>query len=117
VACLARTRSQAKELCDGGKVEVNGVRAKPHRLIRPGDRIQLVLGPALRRQVVVRALAERHLPKAEARTLWEDVTPPPSEAELEARRLERLAPAPAPPRGRGRPEKRDRRRMERVRGR
>ena len=28
VACIARTRSQAKELCDGGKVEVGGAHAK-----------------------------------------------------------------------------------------
>lgn len=117
VACLARTRSQAKELCDGGKVEVNGERAKPHRLIRPGDRIRLAPAPGVRREVVVRALAKRHVAKTEARTLYEDVTPPPTPEELELRHLGRLAPPPAPPRGFGRPEKRDRRRLERARGR
>ena len=38
VACLFRTRSEAKRACEGGKVEVNGARAKPHRDVRPGTR-------------------------------------------------------------------------------
>lgn len=117
VACLARTRSQAKELCDGGKVEVNGQRAKAHRTVRAGDRIRISPAPGVWREVVVQAVAERHVAKAEARKLYDDVTPPPTEEELEMRRLARLAPPPAPPRGMGRPEKRDRRRLERVRGR
>jgi len=117
VACLARTRSQAKDLCDGGKVEVGGVRAKPHRMVRPGERIAITLAPGVRKQVVVRAVAERHVAKAQARELYEDVTPPPSPEELELRRFERFAPPPAPPRGAGRPEKRDRRKLDRARGR
>ena len=117
VACLARTRSQAKELCEGGKVEVDGVRAKAHRLIRPGDRVHVTLGPGLRREVVVREVLESHVPKARARELYEDVTPPPSPEEAEMRRLERFAPPPAPPRGSGRPEKRARRQIDRFRGR
>jgi ribosome-associated heat shock protein Hsp15 len=115
VACLARTRSQAKELCDGGKVEVNGQRAKAHRVVRPDDRIVLTLGPDHRREVVVLAVAERHVARAEARGLYEDQTPQPSPEELELRRLNRLAPPPAPPRGSGRPEKRARRQIERLR--
>lgn len=114
VACLAKTRSQAKQLCDGGKVEVNGERAKPHRLVGPGDRIRLTLGPGRKREVVVREVRETHVAKAEARTLYEDVTPPPSPEELA---VLRAAPPPAPPKGKGRPEKRDRRLMEKLRGR
>lgn len=117
VACLARTRSQAKELCDSGKVAVNGQRAKPHREVRAGDRIQLTLGPGYRREVVVKGLADRHVAKVQARELYEDVTPPPTPEELELRELRRLAPPPAPPRGAGRPEKRDRRQIERFRSR
>ncbi|MBP1621343.1 MAG: hslR [Acidobacteria bacterium] len=115
VACLARTRSQAKELCDGGKVEVNGQRAKAHRLVRPDDRISLSIAPDHRREVVVREVAERHLPRAQARALYEDVTPQPGPEEVEMRRLTRLAPPPAPPKGSGRPEKRARRQIERLR--
>lgn len=114
VACLAKTRSQAKALCDGGKVEVNGERAKPHRLVGPGDRIKLTLGPGRRREVVVREVRETHVAKAEARTLYEDVTPPPTPEELS---LRFAAPPPAPPKGKGRPEKRDRRVLEKLRGR
>ncbi len=115
VACLARTRSWAKELCDGGRVEVNGQRAKAHRLVRPDDRIVLTLGPDHRREVVVLAVAERHMARTEARALYEDVTPQPSPEDLELRRMARLAPPPAPPRGSGRPEKRARRQIDRMR--
>jgi ribosome-associated heat shock protein Hsp15 len=117
VACLAKTRSHAKELCDGGKVDVDGESSKPHRLIRPGSSIKLTLGPGNRREVVVKALAETHIPKAQARKLYEDVTPPPSPEELQLRWMLRHAPPPAPPRGAGRPEKRDRRQMDKLRGR
>jgi ribosome-associated heat shock protein Hsp15 len=34
VACLYKTRSEAKRGCEGGKVEVNGDNAKPHRILR-----------------------------------------------------------------------------------
>ncbi len=117
VACLARTRSQAKELCDCGKVEVAGVRAKAHRVVRPGERIRITVAQGYVREVVVREVRETHVAKAQARELYEDVTPPPSNEELEMRRIERLAPPPAPPRGSGRPEKRARRKIERMRGR
>jgi ribosome-associated heat shock protein Hsp15 len=117
VACLAKTRSQAKELCDGGKVEIGGVRAKPHRMVRTGDRIAINLGPGGRREVVVREITETHVAKARARELYVDVTPPPTAEQLEQRLLERFAPSPAPPRGSGRPEKRDRRKIDRFRSR
>lgn len=117
IACLARTRSQAKELCDAGKVDVNGQKATSHRAVRPGDRIAVRTAPGYRREVVIRELAETHVAKARARELYDDVTPPPTEDELELRAMRRLAPPPAPPKGSGRPEKRDRRRIEKIRAR
>src|SRR5262245_40623151 len=41
VACLFRTRSEAKRACEGGKIEVNGQHAKPNRLVREGDQIRI----------------------------------------------------------------------------
>ena len=106
VACVFPTRSQAKAACEGGKVDVNGARAKSHREIRPGDRIGLAGRDGARRELVVRGLAERSIPKAQARALYDDVTPPPPAEIVEARRLDRLL---APRSDAGRPDKRDRR--------
>ena len=36
-----RSRSLAAQACQGGKVTVNGAAAKPHKLIRAGDLIEL----------------------------------------------------------------------------
>jgi len=116
VACVFPTRTQAKEACEGGKVDVNGARAKAHREIRPGDRIGLAArgDSGLRRELVVRGLADRSIPKAAARALYEDVTPAPPPEVLEARRLDRLL---APRRDAGRPDKRTRRdRIRQKRG-
>ena len=115
VSCLFRTRSEAKRACDAGKVEVNRQSGTPHREIRPGDEIVISRPFGRRQTVVVRTLAEKSLPKAEARTLYEDRTPPPSPEELEARRMERIfrATNPAP----RTPGKRDRRLLRQLKGR
>ena len=112
VACVCRTRSAARQACLGGKVSVNGARAKPNREIHAGDRIAIT-GPHGRgRELVVKAVEARHVPKATARTLYEDVTPPPTPEELELRELLRRA-GPLPGRGRDAPDRRARRALKR----
>ena len=110
VACVFPTRSRAKAACEGGKVDVNGTRAKAHREIRPGDHVIVSGRDGARRELIVRGLAERSLPKALARALYEDVTPALAPEVAAARRLDRML----SPRDDGsRPDKRARR--ERIR--
>ena len=89
VACLFKTRSEAQKACSGGKVDVNGATAKPHRNIKAGDAIVISRPFGRKQTLTVRGLAERHVPKGQARTLYEDTTPLPSPEEIELRRLER----------------------------
>lgn len=111
VACLFRTRSEAQRAAKGGKVEINGQRAKPHREIRPGDEIRITRPNHVTQVVSVTGLAEHHIPKADARALYEDRTPPPTEEELAFRMLLRRAGrAPAP-------DKQQRRQLRRLKGR
>jgi ribosome-associated heat shock protein Hsp15 len=91
VACLFKTRSEAQKACKGGKVDVNGQSAKPHREIKVGDEIVISRPLGRRQRVVVQALTERHVPRAAARELYRDHTPPLTTEEIEARRLARLA--------------------------
>jgi ribosome-associated heat shock protein Hsp15 len=97
VACLFKTRSEAQKACKLGKVSVNGVVAKTHRLLKIGDEI-VIQRPMSRKQLItVLGLAETHIPKAEARLLYEDRTPKPTAEEIEVRRLERIYRAAATP--------------------
>jgi ribosome-associated heat shock protein Hsp15 len=115
VACLFRTRSEAQKACNGGKVDVNGQSGKPHRLVRPGDELRISRPYGRKQIVVVREVTERHVPKADARALYDDRTPAPSAEEIEMRRLERIYRATmAPPRA---PDKRERRELRRLKGR
>ena len=117
VACLYRTRSEAQKACNGGKVEINGHSAKPHRPVHVGDALRITRTQGSRQVVVVRALANHHLPKAEARALYEDRTPPPTPEELERRALQRAFRqsfgAPGPARA---PDKRERRALRKLKG-
>lgn len=109
VSCLFKTRSEAQRACKGGKVDVNGASAKPHRELSVGDEL-IITRPLGRRQViVVTSLIDTHMRKSEARLLYEDRTPAPTPAELEARRIERLFRATAV--RSGRPDRRLRREL------
>lgn len=112
VACLYKTRSEAQKACKGGKVDVNGQTAKPNRLVRPGDELKIGRPFGRKQRIIVRAVADRHIAKGEARNLYEDLTPAPTREEIEMRRLERMYRAAAtPPRA---PDKRDRRAVRRL---
>ena len=115
VACLFRTRSEAQRAVKGGKVDINGRRAKPHREVHTGDDVRITRSNGVKQVVAIVGLAERHLPRAAARTLYEDRTPPPTAEEAEFRALMRhaghTAHTAAPP------DKRQRRQLRRLKGR
>jgi ribosome-associated heat shock protein Hsp15 len=112
VACLFKTRSEAKRACEGGKVEVNGDHAKPHRALREGDRVRISRGFGHHQDVIVRILLDQHVRKPEARVLYDDVTPKPTPEEIEARRLERAYRGAA--QAAGTPDRRRRREIRRA---
>lgn len=113
VACLYKTRSEAQRACNGGKVEVNDQRAKPHRELRIGDTLTLSRPMGRKQKVVVRGLAETHIPKAQARELYEDVTPPLSPEEQAFQQLLRQSRPQVPAVA---PDKRTRRMLRRMKG-
>ena len=114
VSCLFRTRSEAQKACKGGKVDVNGQATKPHREIKAGDEIEISRPLGRRQKVVVRALSEQHIPKAEARKLYDDITPQPSPEEAAMLRLARLARPFIRAADAGSPDKRERRELRRM---
>jgi ribosome-associated heat shock protein Hsp15 len=112
VACLFKTRSEAQKACKLGKVEVNGQSAKPHRVLRPDDVIEINRPFGRRQKVRVKTLTDRHVARAEARALYEDLTPAPTAQEVEMRRMERMfRAAMTPPRA---PDKRERRALRKI---
>ena len=107
-----KTRSAATEAVDGGKVEVNGERAKPAKAIKPGDEIRLRLGP-YEHTLIVRDLAERRGPAAVAQGLYEETAASRDARERLAAQL-KMAPATFVFEEKGRPTKKDRRDLTRF---
>lgn len=114
VACLFKTRSEAQKACKGGKVDVNGKAARPHRELHLGDVVEITRPLGRRQRVVVRGLTEKHIPKAEAKMLYEDTTPPPSPEEQALLDLMRLAGPRRRPGPIHAPDRRERRRLRQA---
>ena len=108
-----KTRSQAGDAVDGGKVKLNGAFAKPAKELKPGDRLHIRTEGEDWEVDVVGLNAQRR-PAAEARLLYRE-TPESLKQRAEAAELRRLAPLPQAD-AKGRPTKRDRRQLNRLRG-
>ncbi len=104
-----KTRRLAVEAIAGGKVEVDGVRAKPAKTVRPGNQVSIRKGP-FEHVVRVLALSEQRGPASVAAQLYEET----AESVAAAARLReqlRLESAGLL-RSAGRPSKRDRRQLQ-----
>ena len=109
-----KTRSLAARACDLGRVQSNGQPAKPAREVRVGDRLQVKNGSG-DFEVEVLLLSEIRGPAAVAQTLYRETD---SSRELRARMaLERKTMLPVEAARTGKPSKRDRRELQRFRGR
>ena len=113
VACLFRTRSEAQRAIKGGKVTLNDHRGKPHREIHAGDTVCITRTNGVKQLVEVIGIADRHVSKHDARTLYADRTPPPSEEEAAFRALIRHV-GPNSPAKMGTPNKRQRRQLRKL---
>jgi ribosome-associated heat shock protein Hsp15 len=107
-----KTRSLATEAIGGGKVDVNGDRAKPSKAVKPGDEIRLRVGP-YEHILIIRQLSERRGPASVAQTLYEETEASRVERERLAAQL-KMAPAAFVYEEKGRPTKKDRRDLSRF---
>jgi ribosome-associated heat shock protein Hsp15 len=106
---MTRTRSDAAAACRGGHVRVNGTSAKPATPVKVGDRVEAFVHGRERILEVARVIVKR-VGAAVAVECYVDHSPPPPEREVDVPVFER-------DRGAGRPTKRDKRQLDRLRGR
>ena len=106
-----KTRSLAAESVTGGKVEVNGSRPKPSRIVRVGDHLSVRRG-VHEWTVIVKGVAKNRGPASEAQLLYEETEESVRKRQtVSARlRLERPPEFNLP----GRPSKKDRRAIQRF---
>lgn len=107
-----KTRQLAVAAINGGKVEVNGQRAKPGKSVQCGMRLVIHKG-SLEWDLVVTGISRQRRPASEAVLLYEES----EEARRRRQELvrERREEGVALPGGTGRPNKRDRRMIQRFR--
>lgn len=107
---LFPSRTQAAKACRAGHVKIDGESVVPAHKVAPGMRVQIT-GPGGRVRIVeiVRVIAKR-VGAPEAAKCYVDHSPPPPPREI-------LASIPQRDRGAGRPTKRERREIDRLRGR
>ena len=104
-----KTRSISSDAIKGGKVQVNGERAKAAKMVQIGDEVRVRLGP-YEHHVVVKGVSEHRGPAVEAQQLYEETAE--SRGTRERLQLQfKLAPA-LHYEGKGRPTKKDRRQVE-----
>jgi len=108
-----KTRTLAADACSIGRVEVNGVRAKPSREVKPGDRLQITNDAATFTVELLQLNAARG-PAAVAQGMYAETE---ASRELrqkqaeERRQMHQMGALPE-----GRPSKRDRRVIQKWKG-
>jgi ribosome-associated heat shock protein Hsp15 len=106
---MTKTRSDAAAACRGGHVKVNAKAAKPATPVKVGDRVEAYLHDRVRVLEITRLIVKR-VGAAVAADCFVDHSPPPPERTVDVPVFQR-------DRGAGRPTKRDRRELDRLRGR
>jgi ribosome-associated heat shock protein Hsp15 len=113
-ARLVKTRALAVDAIRGGRVKLNGYPAKPSKDVKPGDRIEFSAG-VMRLEATIEATAERRLPAAGAQRLYTETEE--SRTERERRVAEMKMTRPQGVDRNARPTKRERRQLDRLKGR
>ena len=101
-----KTRALAAEAIGGGKIDINGERAKPSRIVRLGDKLNIRRGP-VEWTIIVKNVSRLRGPAPQAQLLYEETEDSrrKRQAAVAQMQFERTVEFASP----GRPSKRDRR--------
>ena len=105
-----KTRSLAAEAVTGGKIEINGGRAKPSRIVRAGDELKIRRGP-YEWKIMVKGAAKNRGPASTAQGLYQETEESLRQREAVSAQLKLERPQFDLP---GRPTKKDRRAIQRF---
>ena len=108
-----KTRAMAADAIDGGKVDVNSAKVKRAKMIQVGDEVTIRQSP-FEHVIIVRGISERRGPASVAATLYEETAASKAKREKLALQIRSM---PGDDWDTGRPTKRDRRDINRFRGR
>jgi ribosome-associated heat shock protein Hsp15 len=119
-ARITKSRTLAQDLVVRGKVRLNRIKIdKPSTLVKPGDVLTLVVGPGVR-SLEILAIGARRGPATEALLLFNDLTqaqpraaPQPGKTDM----AQDIVKSAVRSDGAGRPTKRDRRQIDKLKGR
>jgi ribosome-associated heat shock protein Hsp15 len=106
-----KTRSLAKHAVEGGKVQIDGQKAKPGKTVTPGMMLEITK-ESQSFEVEVLELASKRGPASQAEQLYRETEPSRRKRAEAAEHRRAAGTRPAPPR---RPDKRDRRALRRLR--
>ncbi len=109
-----KTRKLAVEAINGGKVHLNGKRAKPGREIRPGSQLEVHKG-SFEWDITVQVIPKQRRPASEAINFYLETEESIKRREQLSEEQRRLR-SNTPHADKGRPTKRDRRQLNRFTG-
>lgn len=109
-----KTRAIAVDAIDSGKIEVNGERSKRAKLVSAGDKVRIRIGP-YEHIVTIKDVSERRGPAPVAAKLYEEDAESKKQREIMAAHVKAMNANTGYESGR--PTKKDRRDIERIRGR
>ena len=105
-----KTRSEASDACNGNKVKIDGVNAKPSKAVKVGDTLEIRKGPVLLTYRIL-ALSESRMGAQLVPQYAKNLTP---ESELDKMHAPRETIVLQRDRGTGRPTKKDRRQLDEL---
>jgi ribosome-associated heat shock protein Hsp15 len=108
---IYKTRTQAAEECEKGRVTINGFTVKPSHVVKVGEIINVRKPPVIHTYRVL-GLIKNRVSAQVARQYVEDLT---SEEELAKRQMMRMAVNFQREKGSGRPTKKERRELDKLR--
>ncbi len=114
-ARIYKSREEAAQACDLGRVKVNELVAKPSKVVHVGDAIVVKVSNHYR-TLEIKEIPTRGLSAKDAKLVYHETTPelPPETVELMKLFKEQARQLPSPEKGR--PTKKSRRELERWRG-
>jgi len=107
-----KTRNQAADACRGGKVKVDGQKVKPSKEVKEGDVVEIQQG-IFKKKLQIKKATKNRVSAKFVPDLAEDLTPA---EEYEKMQLLRQLNYEKRDRGAGRPTKKERRKIERLKG-